>query len=51
LQDPSKYTFIIWRKDTPIGDVNLFFHSYIEQNEAEIDIMIADKNHTGKGYA
>lgn len=30
LQDPLKYTFIIWIKDTPIGDINLFFHPYIE---------------------
>ena len=35
----------------PIGDVNLFFHDYIEENEAEIDIMIGDKEARGKGYS
>lgn len=35
----------------PIGDVNLFFHDYIEENEAEIDIMIGDKTARGKGYS
>ena len=35
----------------PIGDVNLFFHEYIEENEAEIDIMIGDKEARGKGYS
>lgn len=34
----------------PIGDVNLFFHEYIEENEAEIDIMIGDKEARGKGF-
>jgi len=34
-----------------IGDVNLFFHAYIEENEAEIDIMIAEENFRRKGIA
>ena len=34
-----------------IGDINLFFHDYIDENEAEIDIMIANSNYKGKGYA
>jgi len=35
----------------PIGDVNLFFHEYIEENECEIDIMIGDKEARGNGYS
>ena len=35
----------------PIGDVNLFFHDYIDENEAEIDIMIGDKEARGNGYS
>lgn len=34
-----------------IGDVNLFFSSWIEPHQAEINIMIAPKQYRGKGYA
>jgi RimJ/RimL family protein N-acetyltransferase len=34
-----------------VGDINLFFHNYIEENEAEIDIMIGEKKFRNKGYA
>ncbi|EGR29149.1 n-acetyltransferase 9, putative [Ichthyophthirius multifiliis] len=34
-----------------VGDINLFFHSYIEENEAEIDVMIADKQARRQGLA
>ena len=34
-----------------IGDINLFFSEWIENNEAEINIMIAVKEFRGKGYA
>ena len=46
LLDPLKLTFIIINKENgkPCGDINLFFHKYIEPNEAEIDVMIADKS-------
>ena len=27
---------------TMVGDINLFFHEYIEANEAEIDVMIGE---------
>lgn len=33
------------------GDINLFFHAYIEENEAEIDVMIGDKLARKKGLA
>lgn len=32
-----------------IGDINLFFHEYVEPNEAEIDIMIGEKDCRKKG--
>jgi RimJ/RimL family protein N-acetyltransferase len=32
-----------------IGDVNLFFHEYLEAHECEIDVMIAEKGARGKG--
>ena len=34
-----------------IGDINLFFHPYMEEYECEVDIMIADKTYRGKGIA
>ena len=34
-----------------IGDLNLFFSSWIEPYQVEINIMIADKSQRGKGYA
>ena len=33
------------------GDINIFFHPYIEENEAEIDVMIGEKELRGKGLA
>lgn len=33
------------------GDINLFFHSYLEENEAEINVMIGEKSERGKGLA
>lgn len=33
------------------GDINLFFHNYLEPNEAEINVMIGEKSHRGKGLA
>ncbi|EAS01956.1 GNAT family acetyltransferase (macronuclear) [Tetrahymena thermophila SB210] len=33
------------------GDINLFFHPYIEENEAEIDVMIGEKSARKKGLA
>lgn len=52
--DASKCTFIITDNTlTPIGDVNLFF-SAVEDEEnklqAEINVMIAEKQFRGKGY-
>jgi RimJ/RimL family protein N-acetyltransferase len=34
-----------------IGDVNLFFSEWIEPNECEINIMIAEKEYRGMGIA
>lgn len=35
LEDPTKYTFIVFSKNgRMIGDVNLFFSEWIEPNEA-----------------
>jgi len=34
-----------------IGDINLFFHNYLEADECEIDIMIAEKDFRKKGFA
>lgn len=51
LADPTKYTFILKADGHFIGDVNLFFHAYLEPNEAEIDVMIGDKDFRQKGYA
>lgn len=33
-----------------VGDVNLYFHSYFEPDEAEIGIMIANKEDRRKGF-
>ena len=33
------------------GDINLFFHPYLEENEAEIDVMIGEEKLRGKGLA
>lgn len=33
------------------GDINLFFHPYIEENEAEIDVMIGEKSARQQGLA
>jgi hypothetical protein len=32
-----------------VGDINLFFHPYLEQNEAEIDVMIGEPSKRKKG--
>ena len=29
----------------------MFHHQYLEENEAEIDVMIAEKDYRSKGYA
>lgn len=34
-----------------VGDVNLFFSEWIEPNECEINIMIAEKKYRGRGIA
>jgi RimJ/RimL family protein N-acetyltransferase len=34
-----------------VGDINLFFHDYLEEHEAEINIMIGEQNFRGKGIA
>jgi RimJ/RimL family protein N-acetyltransferase len=34
-----------------VGDINLFFSKWIEPNQAEINIMIARRDHRGKGFA
>jgi RimJ/RimL family protein N-acetyltransferase len=42
LEDPSKYTFLIFNEQgSMIGDINLFFSEWIEPNQVEINIMIA----------
>jgi hypothetical protein len=33
------------------GDINLFFHPYLDENEAEIDVMIGEEKLRGKGLA
>lgn len=35
----------------PCGDINLFFHEYMDEDECEIDVMIGNKNARGKGLA
>lgn len=32
-----------------VGDINLFFHPYLEQDEAEIDVMIGEPSKRKKG--
>ncbi len=34
-----------------VGDVNVFFSQYIEENEAELSVMVVDKNARNKGIA
>ena len=34
-----------------VGDVNIFFHSYLNQDQAEINIMIGEKEFRGQGIA
>lgn len=33
LEDPTKYTFIVFHEETMVGDVNLFFSEWIEPYE------------------
>lgn len=51
MNDPLKHTFIIKFENDFIGDVNLFFHQYLDDNEAEINVMIGNKNARRKGFA
>jgi RimJ/RimL family protein N-acetyltransferase len=38
-------------KEQMIGDVNLFFSEWIEENESEVNIMIAVPEYRGKGLS
>ncbi|CAD8167493.1 unnamed protein product [Paramecium octaurelia] len=51
LNDPLKHTFIIKNDKEMIGDVNLFFHQYLDDDEAEINVMIGNKNARRQGFA
>ncbi|CAD8073144.1 unnamed protein product [Paramecium sonneborni] len=51
LNDPLKHTFIIKNDAMMIGDVNLFFHQYLDDDEAEINVMIGNKNARRQGFA
>ena len=51
LKDPLKHTFIIKNDTELVGDVNLFFHQYLDDVEAEINVMIGNKNARRKGFA
>jgi RimJ/RimL family protein N-acetyltransferase len=57
--DPKKLTFIIAtnKKESKnslfggiIGDVNLYFNDYDDEQACEIEIMIADSNYRRQGY-
>lgn len=49
--DKTRDTFIILYDGTPVGDVNIFFSEWLQPNEAEINVMIADSGFRGKGIA
>lgn len=34
-----------------VGDINIFLHPYLEENEAEINIMIGDSKFRNQGIA
>lgn len=34
-----------------VGDINLFFSEWVDKNQCEINIMIAEKGFRGKGVA
>jgi len=33
-----------------VGDINLFFHQYLEEKETEIDIMIGEPSKRSQGF-
>jgi RimJ/RimL family protein N-acetyltransferase len=38
-------------KFVPVGDVSVFLHSWLDESEAEVDVMIGNSDFRGKGIA